>query len=208
MPQARREIVRHAGSVSTAARQALFGHAPATLWLTGLSGSGKSTLAYALEARLIGQRCACLVLDGDNLRHGLTSDLGFGDADRSENVRRVAEVARLANDAGLVAIAALVSPFDADRALAREVIGAERFLQVHVATPLATCEARDTKGFYRRARSGALPSFTGITAPYETPADPALVLDTSRLSLPVCIERLARLLSPFGVPTTETVRAA
>ncbi|RKP44549.1 adenylyl-sulfate kinase [Trinickia fusca] len=202
------EVVRHPGQVDDDARHALFGHRPATLWLTGLSGAGKSTLAYALEARLTAEHHACCVLDGDNLRHGINRDLGFTDAARRENLRRVAEVAKLMNDAGLIAIAALVSPFDADRALARDIVGPAKFLQVHVATPLACCESRDPKGFYRRARAGSMRGFTGIEAPYEAPADPALVLDTSWMSVNACVDRLCRLLEPFGIAPHTAARAA
>ncbi|WP_206956677.1 adenylyl-sulfate kinase [Trinickia acidisoli] len=208
MSKSAAEVVPHCGHVSDIMRQALLNHLPATVWLTGLSGAGKSTLAYALEAHLIGEHHACCVLDGDNLRHGINADLGFTQAERRENMRRVAQVARLMNDAGLIVIAALVSPFDADRALAREIVGSDRFLQVHVATPLACCEARDAKGFYRRARNGDMRGFTGIDSPYETPADPAIVLDTSWMSVSLCIGRLARLLEPFGVASSVSARAA
>jgi len=161
-----------------------------TVWLTGLSGSGKSTLAEALERELKAQGRACAVLDGDALRRGLCRDLGFSVEDRSENIRRVAEVARLFNRAGSIAIVALISPLLAYREQARGIIGKRAMLEVHVATPLAVCETRDPKGLYQRARAGSIPDFTGVSAPYEAPTAPDLVLDTSLLSVQECVTRL------------------
>lgn len=166
----------------------------ATLWLTGLSAAGKTTLADATAAALRRRGTACCVLDGDRLRQGLNRDLGFGAAARTENVRRVAEVARLMNEAGLTVLTALISPFRAHRELARDLIGAPRFLEVHVSTPLAVCEARDPKGLYRLARAGGLPEFTGLSAPYEAPPEPALAIDTSTTSVAQAVERLISLL--------------
>ncbi|MFT3735711.1 MAG: adenylyl-sulfate kinase [Rhodocyclaceae bacterium] len=154
-----------------------------TFWLTGLSGAGKSTLAIALQTVLQGQGKPVSVLDGDVLRGGLCSDLGFSQAGRSENIRRVSEVARLINDAGITVVAALISPFEADRVRARERIGANRFIEVHVSTDLSVCEQRDVKGLYRRARAGELADFTGVSSPYEAPLKPDLVLDLGRLSV-------------------------
>ncbi len=165
---------------------------PCTLWLTGLSGAGKSTLAQGLAARLREQQVACFILDGDVVRTGLCRDLGFSAADRRENIRRVAEVAALMNQAGLTVICSLISPLAEDRAQARAIIGAERFVEVHVAATLDVCEQRDPKGLYRRARSGAIPEFTGVSAPYEPPMSPALVLDTGRESVADSVERLYR----------------
>ncbi|MGI6496456.1 MAG: sulfate adenylyltransferase subunit CysN [Kiritimatiellia bacterium] len=169
---------------------------PATLWFTGLSGSGKSTIAQALEKRLLDEGRMAVVLDGDNLRHGLNRDLGFSDADRHENLRRAAEVAALFNDAGILVITAFLSPAAADRAAARDIIGADRFMEVFVDTPLAVCEARDPKGLYRKARRGEIPGFTGIDAPYEVPEAPDLVLDTTTLS----VEESVAVLLPFALP--------
>jgi bifunctional enzyme CysN/CysC len=157
--------------------------AAVTLWFTGLPGAGKTTLAMHLEARLVRLGRPAYVLDGDNLRHGLCRDLGFSDGDRSENIRRTAEVCRLFNDAGVIALSALVSPLAAQRALAREIVGPSRFLEVHVATPLAVCEQRDPKGLYLRARQGTLKGLTGIDGLYEPPARPDLRLDTSAGSI-------------------------
>lgn len=185
-------LVWHEGHVTAEERSGLLAQRPATVWLTGLSGAGKSTIAFALERRLVKAGRACFVLDGDNVRHGLCKDLGFSAADRSENIRRVAEVARLMNEAGLIVITAFISPYRADRGLAREVIGADRFVEGHVSTPLATCEERDPKGMYKRARAGALPDFTGVSAPYEAPEAPAVTLDTSSMDVPACVEALIR----------------
>lgn len=150
-----------------------------TIWLTGLSASGKSTLAYALEQDLRLQGRACYVLDGDNVRRGLNTDLGFSEADRTENIRRVAEVARLMNDAGLVVITALISPFAADRTLAKSIIGEDRYFEVYLSTPIEFCEARDTKNLYKKARLGQIDNFTGVSQVYEVPAAPDLTLDAA-----------------------------
>lgn len=167
---------------------------PPTFWLTGLSGAGKSTIAQALKAHLGELRHACVVLDGDHLRSGLCADLGFSPQDRAENIRRVAHVCRLFNDNGLIVIVALISPYAKDRSLAREIIGSERFLEVHIATSLQACEARDPKGLYRKARAGVLKEFTGISAPYEAPENPVCALDTIAFSLEQCVSKLSALL--------------
>ena len=187
---ASRHITHEASAVSAADRAALFGQAAVSVWLTGLSGSGKSTLSRALERRLIDLGRPCYVLDGDNLRHGLNRDLGFSPEDRRENIRRAAETARLMNDAGLIVITAFISPYREDREMARRIIGAERFIEVHVAADLATCERRDPRGLYRRARSGELPEFTGVSAPYEAPEEPDIALDTASESVDACEARL------------------
>jgi adenylylsulfate kinase len=176
-------IFWHKGQVTPDSRQDMFGHRPATVWLTGLSGAGKSTLAYELEKTLLAKGHACFVLDGDNLRHHLNSDLDFSAGSRRENIRRAAEVARLMNDAGLIVITAFISPYIEDRAMARAIIGDGRFVEVHVCTALDTCEARDPKGLYAKARAGKIAGFTGVSAPYEAPLKPDLALDTSELPL-------------------------
>lgn len=163
---------------------------PRTVWLTGLSGSGKSTISAALERRLIDAGHACFVLDGDNLRHGLNRNLGFTPEDRRENVRRTAEVARLMNDAGLIVIAALISPYEEDRAMARDIIGEERFFETYLAADVDACERRDRKGLYAKARRGEIAEFTGVSAPYEVPAGPAITLDTARDSVGHCVDLL------------------
>lgn len=170
------QLFWHEGAVDGKARGALFGHKACTLWFTGLSGSGKSTVAVALERTLVTRRIAAYRLDGDNVRLGLCSDLTFSPEDRRENIRRVAEVAKLMNDAGLIVLAAFVSPLAGDRALAASIVGPSAFLEVFVDTPLEVCEARDPKGLYKRARAGAVKDFTGISAPFEAPRAPALSL--------------------------------
>jgi adenylyl-sulfate kinase len=164
--------------VGATERSRLLGQRGGLVWFTGLPGAGKSTVAAAVEAELYRQGRATYLLDGDNLRHGLCSDLGFSAEDRRENLRRVAEVAALMVDAGLFVLAAFVSPSAEDRARVAGRLGADHWLEVHVATPLELCEARDPKGHYAKARSGDLPSFTGVSAPYESPAAPDLRIDT------------------------------
>ncbi len=168
----------------------MLGQRPLTIWLTGLSASGKSTLAFALERRLIDIGHACYVLDGDNVRHGLSKDLGFSHPDRTENIRRVAQVAHLMNNAGLVVITAFISPYREDRQLAREIVGAENFVEVYVSTPIETCEARDPKGMYKRARAGQILGFTGVNDPYESPGTPDVIINTSIASPSECAENL------------------
>lgn len=175
-------IFWHAGKIPHQFRQEKFGHCPATVWLTGLSGAGKSTIAYELEMLLLTKEHPCYVLDGDNIRHHLNSDLGFSANDRKENIRRAAEVARLMNEAGLIVVTSFISPYRDDRAMASAIIGEERFIEVHVSTPVEVCESRDPKGLYAKARTGQIAEFTGITSPYEPPPSPALVLDTGALS--------------------------
>lgn len=193
-----RNIHAHRGVVTRADRARLFGTAGATLWLTGLSGSGKSTIAAALEHRLLALDVPAYRLDGDNLRCGLTSDLGFSLDDRAENIRRISELARLFADAGLVAIVSAIAPLRADRARARRIhendaFGAAAqpslvFLEVHVDAPITLCESRDPKGLYRKARAGELPGFTGIDSPYQTPEHPDLTLPTASLSVDACVD--------------------
>ncbi|NKI70722.1 adenylyl-sulfate kinase [Collimonas pratensis] len=183
-------VTWHGGKVSHTERQTLLRQSPMTIWLTGLSASGKSTLAFALERELMNRARACYVLDGDNVRHGLNRDLGFLAADRAENIRRIAEVARLMNDAGLIVIAAFISPYRSDRAVARNIIGAEYVREVYVNTPLAVCEARDPKGLYRKARASKIADFTGVSSPYEPPEQPDLTIDTAQYSVEDTVARL------------------
>lgn len=183
------------------------------VWLTGLSGSGKTTLAHAIARALCSAGHACYVLDGDALRTGLNSDLGFSEADRHENIRRAGAVAALLADAGLICCCAFISPFAADRLVVRAGCAPDRFTEVHIATPLAACEARDPKGLYARARRGDLPGFTGIDSPYEAPSDPEVRLDTSSLSITTCVaavlERLgfSDFLTLAGASAEEFARA-
>jgi adenylylsulfate kinase len=171
-------IMLHQGLVDAKHRQGLKTIRPLTFWLTGLSGAGKSTLAFQFEAMLVQAGVAVFVLDGDNVRHGLCSDLGFSETDRSENIRRVAEVAKLMNSAGLLVVVSLISPLRKNRELAKTIIGADSFREVYVSTPVAVCEQRDPKGLYKKARSGLIPEFTGISSPYEAPLAPDLCIDT------------------------------
>jgi bifunctional enzyme CysN/CysC len=185
--------------VDKAARRNLNRHGSGVVWFTGLSGSGKSTIATLVEKRLHGLGVRTYLLDGDNVRHGLNRDLGFTDADRVENIRRVAEVARLMDDAGLVVVVSFISPFRAERALARALIDEGEFCEVFVDTPLAVAEQRDPKGLYKKARRGELANFTGIDSPYEPPENPELRIDTTALSPEESAERVIARLSELGI---------
>jgi bifunctional enzyme CysN/CysC len=177
-------IVRSSSLVSAADRRALMGQKGATIWLTGLSASGKSTIARQLEKQLIERGNACYILDGDNVRHGLNQDLGFSMEDRQENIRRIAEVAALMNDAGVIVITAFISPYRQDRQSAREVIGDQAFIEAFVDTPIEVCEQRDPKGLYKKARAGEIRQFTGVSDVYEAPEKPEVILTTASLSPP------------------------
>ncbi|HQR11558.1 MAG TPA: adenylyl-sulfate kinase [Casimicrobiaceae bacterium] len=190
LPAANRNVVAVDHYITAEERGARAGHVGAVVWLTGLSGAGKSTLAMALERALFDRGWAAYTIDGDNVRRGLNADLGFSPGDRQENIRRVGEVAALFADAGLVCITAFISPFDDDRARARAAAGSRRFFEVYVKSELATCEARDPKGLYGKARRGEIRGFTGIDSPYEAPAAPDLVIDTQHLDQAACIAQL------------------
>ncbi|MCM0236976.1 adenylyl-sulfate kinase [Bacteroides fragilis] len=166
------------------------------IWFTGLSGSGKSTIAIALERELHKRRLLCRILDGDNIRTGINNNLGFSEADRVENIRRIAEVSKLFIDTGIITIAAFISPNNDIREMAARIIGQDDFLEVFVSTPLAECEKRDVKGLYAKARRGEIKNFTGISAPFEAPEHPALSLDTSTLSLEESVKRLLDIVLP------------
>lgn len=165
------------------------------LWFTGLSGSGKSTVAIALERELQRRGLLCRILDGDNIRSGINSNLGFSAEDRRENIRRIAEVGRLFVDTGIITIAAFISPTEEVRQMAQQIIGPDDFKEIYISTPLEECERRDVKGLYARARRGEVKNFTGISAPFEAPKHPALSLDTSRLSLEESVNRLINFLN-------------
>lgn len=188
----------HIGEVRRDERTHAHGHRGATLWLTGLSGSGKSTLAHRVEKLLIERGAFAYVLDGDNVRHGLNRDLGFAPEDRSENIRRIGEVARLFTDAGALVITAFISPYRADRALVRGLMPEGDFIEVHVAASVEVCEARDPKGLYARARKGEIPEFTGISAPYEQPLTPELVVDTGAADVDTCARAVVAHLEEKG----------
>ncbi len=172
-------ITWHQGEVDRSDRERILGQRGVTVWLTGLSGSGKSTIAVAAEKALIELGCLAYVLDGDNVRHGLNKNLGFSPEDRTENIRRVGEVAKLFADSGIIVFTSFISPYRADRDAARAIMQDGDFLEVHVAADVETCEARDVKGLYAKARAGEIPEFTGISAPYEAPEHPEMVLDTT-----------------------------
>lgn len=180
--------------LTRADKERLLGQRGVMLWFTGLSGSGKSTLAVALERELHRRGLLCRLLDGDNIRSGINSNLGFSAEDRRENIRRIAEVAKLFVDTGVITLAAFISPTEELRQLARHIIGPDDFKEIYVATPLEVCEARDVKGLYAKARRGEVSHFTGISAPFEAPAAPALTLDTSQLSVEQGVEQLLQLL--------------
>jgi len=180
-------------------RAAIKGHQSTVLWFTGLSGSGKSTVANALEQALVAKGIHTYLLDGDNVRHGLCADLGFSEADRTENLRRVGAVAGLMVDAGLLVLSAFISPYRSQRELVKSLVPAGKFLEIHIATPLAVCEQRDVKGLYKKARAGEIRQFTGISDPYEAPLAADLVLNTAESSLEQSVEQLLALLVNKGV---------
>lgn len=178
----------------------MIGHSAHVLWLTGYSGSGKSTLASAVERRLNQEfKAHTFLLDGDLIRTGLNRDLGFSDEDRSENIRRIGEVARLFFEAGLIVLTAFISPFRSDRDQARALLPPGGFSEIYVRCPLEVCEARDVKGLYRKARQGTIPQFTGIDSPYEEPEAPELIVDTSLYPLEECVEQVVRYLKIINV---------
>lgn len=185
-----RNIRKETGQVTRGEREAMLGKKTVCFWMTGLSGSGKSTISAALEKKMFDQGTLVYRLDGDNVRFGLNQDLGFNDRDRRENIRRVAEVARLLNHAGVSVVTSFISPFREDREMARTIIGDDSFFEVFVDAPLEVCESRDAKGLYRKARAGEISEFTGITSPYEAPLDAAVVVDTQRLSVMECVDRI------------------
>lgn len=176
-------IVWHQSKVTKSERSEQKRQQPCILWFTGLSGSGKSTLANALEKKLFDLNHHTYLLDGDNVRHGLNKDLGFSNEDRVENIRRIGELSALFVDSGLLVLAAFISPFRAERRMVRDLVQPDEFIEVHVATPLTTCEERDPKGLYRKARAGEISNFTGIDSDYEVPLNPEVVIDTSVMSV-------------------------
>ncbi len=177
-------------------KERLLGQRGITLWFTGLSGSGKSTVAIALEKKLSSEGILCRIIDGDNVRCGLNAGLGFSPQDRKENIRRIAEVCKLFTQTGIVTLATFISPTREIRGMARDIIGEEDFMEVFIATPLEECEKRDVKGLYARARKGEIKEFTGISAPFEEPEDPAVRIDTSRLSLEESVRQIAAAVMP------------
>ena len=191
-------IVWQSHKISKAERSRRSGQKPCVLWFTGLSGSGKSTISGALEVRLHEMGFLSYLLDGDNVRHGLNRDLGFSDADRVENIRRIAEVSKLFVDAGLIVLTAFISPFRADRDAARAIVGPGEFVEIYLDVELAVCELRDPKGLYRKARAGEIRNFTGIDSAYEPPEAPEIRIDTSQSSPAECVEQVVRHLLARG----------
>jgi adenylylsulfate kinase len=190
---------RFESSVTRSDRYILNGHRSGLLWFTGLSGSGKSTLAHAVEARLFQTGVRSYVLDGDNIRHGLNNDLGLSPEDRQENVRRIAEVSKLMVDAGLLVFTAFIAPYRQSRQFVRELMTKWPFYECYVKCPLQVCEERDPKGLYKRARAGEIRNMTGLSAPYEEPENPELVVETDRNSLEVSVDLVIRFLRDKGV---------
>ncbi len=193
------DVVWHHATVTRARREQLNGHRSAVVWFTGLSGAGKSTLAHAVEEELHRRGCRTFVFDGDNVRHGLCSDLSFSLADRQENIRRIGEMAKLFVEAGVIALTAFISPMRADRERVRGLMPHGDFIEIYVRCPLEVCESRDVKGMYKKARAGLIKEFTGISSPYEEPEQPDLVVDTSNESLEASVGRVLSLLQSRGV---------
>ncbi len=192
-----RNLTRTHSHVASRERALLLGQRGAVIWFTGLSGSGKSTLAYALERRLTGIGQLCFALDGDNVRLGLCKDLGFSPEDRNENIRRIGEVAALFAEAGVLVLTSFISPYHKDRMAARAT-SKGKFIEVYLDVPVAVCEERDPKGLYKKARAGEITEFTGVSAPYEEPADPEIRVNTAELSVEQCVEKIIRYLEAAG----------
>jgi adenylylsulfate kinase len=192
-------IVWHQGAVNREDREKLAGHKGATVWLTGLSGSGKSTIAVDLEKRLCERGVRTYILDGDNIRHGLNKNLGFSPEDRTENIRRIGEVAKLFTDAGVLAITAFISPYRADRDQVRALMKAGDFIEILVDCPVEVCEQRDVKGLYKKARAGEIKEFTGISAPYEAPANAELTIKSHELSVDAAVTKVVDYLVSKGI---------
>ncbi len=192
-------VIYHQASVTRQRRNKLNDHHSVVLWFTGLSGSGKSTLAHALEEKLFQKGCRTFVLDGDNIRHGLNSNLDFSEKSRTENIRRVSEVSKLMMESGLIVMTAFISPFNKDRNEARKLISSDDFIEIYCKASLETCEARDVKGLYKRARAGEIKNYTGIDSPYEKPENPELVIDTDQQSLEESMSNILDFLKSNGV---------
>ncbi|MCG7950819.1 MAG: adenylyl-sulfate kinase [Candidatus Thiodiazotropha endolucinida] len=195
----------HHATVTRERREKMNLHRAKLLWLTGLSGTGKSTLAHALEERLHQRGCRTYVFDGDNVRHGLCRDLGFGIEDRTENIRRIGEMSKLFVDAGVIALTAFISPIRQDRDNVRRLFQTDDFIEVYVKASLETCESRDVKGLYKKARAGVIPNFTGISSPYEIPEKPEIVIDTENREIDECVDSLLESLESLDVIPTRVV---
>lgn len=198
-------VIWHHATVTRGQREKMNLHRSKLLWFTGLSGSGKSTLAHALEERLHQRGCRTYVFDGDNVRHGLCRDLGFGIEDRTENIRRIGEMSKLFVDAGIIALTAFISPIRIDRENVRRLFQVGDFIEVYVKASIDTCESRDVKGLYKKARAGEIPNFTGISSPYEVPENPEIVIDTENRGIDECIDFLVKSLESLDVIPTMVV---
>jgi adenylylsulfate kinase len=194
-----RHIVPQRASITRAQRAERVGHRACVLWFTGLSGAGKSTLANSVEQRLFESGCQTFVLDGDNFRHGLCSDLGFDDKDRDENIRRAGEVAKLFVDAGAIVLAAFISPFRSHRESVRRILQEGEFLEIHCAAGIEICEERDTKGLYKKAKRGEIARFTGVSSPYEVPENPELKVETGNEPVEASVRKILRLLEARSI---------
>ncbi|MFD1066430.1 adenylyl-sulfate kinase [Oceanobacillus locisalsi] len=206
MKQETKDIVWHDTAVQKEERQQRNQHGSCILWFTGLSGAGKSTLANALEHRLFEQGLNSYVLDGDNVRHGLNKGLGFDEEDRKENIRRIGEVAKLFVDAGLIVCTAFISPFAEDRHRVRALVQEDEFVEIYVRCSLEACEGRDPKGLYKKARTGEISNFTGISSPYEEPLDPELIVDTDQQSIDACVDEIIAFLQERKQLPAESIR--
>ena len=194
-----KNTIYHAASVTRERRNQLNNHKSVVIWFTGLSGSGKSTLAHSVEEILFSKGCRTFVLDGENVRHGLTSNLGFSNEDRKENIRRIGEVTKLMMEAGLIILTAFISPFREDRIAVRNLISDGDFIEIYCKASLETCEARDLKGLYKRARLGEIKNYTGINSPYEIPDNPELIIDIDKESLEESVSKIISFLQTKSI---------
>ena len=199
----KRIVVYHPHKVTKSDRSSIKGHKPCVVWLTGLPASGKSTIANELEYVLNRHyKAHTYLLDGDNIRHGLNKDLGFSKEDREENIRRISEVAKLFVDAGLIVITAFISPYRKDRNFARSLVEENEFIEVYVKCPVSVCEQRDPKGLYKKARAGEIKGFTGVDDPYEEPENPEIILETDKMSVEECVQKIVDYMQQKGILET------
>lgn len=198
MSKEERNITWQTSSLSRQDRERFNGHPSRTVWFTGLSGAGKSSIAFALESYLSEQGVRCYVLDGDNVRHGLNRDLGFTSSDRQENLRRIGEVSKLMVDAGLLVLSAFISPHEEDREMVKQLFEPEDFIEIYVRCSIEECERRDPKGLYKKARNGEIPHFTGISAPYDIPKSPSLIIDTEQYNISEAVQQIVEHLQHIG----------
>lgn len=192
-------IHQHSFSITKELRQALHGHKSYILWFTGLSGSGKSTIANMVESRLHDKGISTYILDGDNLRNGLNEDLGFSSDDRKENIRRIGEVSKIFVDGGIVVLATFISPYASDRENVRKKVQKDEFIEIYVKCPIEACEKRDPKGLYKKARIGEITHFTGVSAPYEEPENPEILIETSQYTIEECVQQVMNYLKDNGL---------